>query len=108
MLIYAFMTSRLDYSNALLGGCSGRLINLLQLVHNAAARVITRTRKYDHISLVLSKFHWLSTKRCIHLKILLITYKVLNGFAPRYLSKLLSYYSRSCCDILHCDLKTEK
>ncbi len=32
MLIHAFMTSRLDYCNALLGGCSSRLINKLQLV----------------------------------------------------------------------------
>ncbi len=57
MLIHAFMTSRLDYCNALLGGCSARLINKLQMVQNAAARVITRTRKYDHISLVMSKLH---------------------------------------------------
>ncbi len=32
MLINAFMTSRLDYCNALLGGCSARLINKLQMV----------------------------------------------------------------------------
>ncbi len=53
MLIHAFMTSRLDYCNALLGGCSARLINKLQMVQNAAARVFTRTRQYDHISPVL-------------------------------------------------------
>ncbi len=54
MLIHAFMTSRLDYCNALLGGCSACLINKLQMVQNAAARVLTRTRKYDHISPVMS------------------------------------------------------
>ncbi len=53
ILIHAFMTSRLDYCNALLGGCSARLINKLQMVQNAAARVLTRTRKYEHISPVL-------------------------------------------------------
>ncbi len=62
ILIHAFMTSRLDYCNALLGGCSARLINKLQMVQNAAARVLTRTRKYDHISPVLSTLHWLPTK----------------------------------------------
>ncbi len=59
MLIHAFMTSRLDYCNALLGGCSARLINKLQMVQNAAARVLTGTRKYEHISPVLSTLHWL-------------------------------------------------
>ncbi len=53
MVIYAFMTSRLDYCSALLGGYSARLINK-QMVQNAAARVLTRTRKYDHISPVMS------------------------------------------------------
>ncbi len=43
MLINAFMTSRLDYCNSLLGGYSARLINKLQMVQNAAARVLTRT-----------------------------------------------------------------
>ncbi len=32
MLIHAFMASRLDYCNALLGGYSARLINKLQMV----------------------------------------------------------------------------
>ncbi len=95
MLIHVFMTSRLDYSNALLGGCSSRLINKLQLVQNTAARVLTRNRKYDHISPVLSTLHWFPIKHCIHFKILLITYKSLTGLAPQYLSDLLSHYSPS-------------
>ncbi|KAI5613486.1 hypothetical protein C0J50_3890, partial [Silurus asotus] len=49
-LVHAFMTSRIDYCNALLGGCPASLINKLQLVQNAAARVLTRSRKYDHIT----------------------------------------------------------
>ncbi len=94
-LIHAFMTSRLDYCNALLGCCSARLINKLQLVQNAAARVLTRIRKYDHISPVLSTLHWLPIKLRIDFKILLITYKALNGLAPQYLSELLLHYSPS-------------
>ncbi len=89
MLIHAFMTSRLD----LLGGCSARLINKLQLVQNAVARVLTITRKYEHISPVLSRLHWLPVEHHIDFIILLITYNALNGLAPQYLSELLSHYS---------------
>ncbi len=88
MLIHAFMTSRLHYCNALLGGCSACFINKLQMVQNAAARVLTRTKKYDHISPLMSTLHWLPNKHCIDFKILLITYKAPNGLAPQYLSKL--------------------
>ncbi len=92
-LIHVFMTSRLDYCNALLGVFSARIINKLQMVQNAAARVLIRTRKYDHVSPVLSTLHWLPIKHRIHFKILLITYKALNCLAPQYLSELLSHYS---------------
>ncbi len=90
-LIHAFMIWRLDYCNALLGGCSARLINKLQMVQNAAA--LTRTRKYEHISPVLSTLHWLPIKLLIDFQILLITYKALNGLAPQYWNELLSHYS---------------
>ncbi len=65
----------------------------LQMVQNAAARGLTRTRKCDRISPVLSTLHWLPIKHRIDFKILLITYKALNGLAPQYLSVLLSHYS---------------
>ena len=57
---------------------------------------LTRTRKYDHISPVLSTLHWLPIKHRIEFKILLITSKTLNGLAPQYLNKLLLHYSPPC------------
>ncbi len=68
-LVNAFMTSRLDYCNALLGGCPASSINKLQIVQNAVARVLTRSRKYDHITPILQSLHWLPIKFRISYKI---------------------------------------
>ncbi len=87
------MTSRLDYCNALLGGCPASSINKLQIVQNAAARVLTRSRKYDHITPILQSLHWLPIKFRISYKILLLAYKALNYLAPVYLTNLLSRYN---------------
>ncbi len=92
-LVHAFMTSRLDYCNALLGGCPAASINKLQIVQNTAARVLTRSRKYDHIAQILQSLHWLPIKFCISYKIVLLAYKALNDLAPVYLTNLLSCYN---------------
>ncbi len=92
-LVHAFMTSRLDYCNALLGGCPASSKNKLQIVRNAAARVLTRSRKYDHITPILQSLHWLPIKFRISYKILLLAYKALNDLAPAYLTNLLSHYN---------------
>ncbi len=44
-LVHAFMTSRLNYRNVLLGGCPASSTNKLQIVQIASARVLTRSRK---------------------------------------------------------------
>ncbi len=88
-LCHAFITSRLDNGNSLLYGLPKKLLNRLQYVQNSMARMITSTRKYDHITPVLKELHWLPITARINFKVLLITYKCLNGLAPEYLSELL-------------------
>ncbi len=65
----------------------------VQVVQNAAARVHTRSRKYDHITPILQSLHWLPIKFRICYKILLLAYKALNDLAPAYLTNLLSRYN---------------
>ncbi|KAF7640986.1 hypothetical protein LDENG_00001490, partial [Lucifuga dentata] len=52
-LIHAFVFSRLDYCNVLLSGLPNCATRSLQLVQNATARILTKTRKYDHITPLL-------------------------------------------------------
>ena len=59
------------------------------MVQNAAARLLTRLRKHQHISPVLAKLHWLPIRFRIEFKVLMLTYKALNGLGPRYLAERL-------------------
>ncbi len=92
-LVNAFMTSRLDYCNALPIGCPASSINKLQIVQNAVARVLTGSRNYDHITPIVQSLHWLPIKFRISYKIFLLAYKALNDLAPAYLINLLSRYN---------------
>ena len=88
-LIHAFVTSRLDYCNSLLYGISDKSMKKLRRVQNTAARIVTLSRKYDHITPILKTLHWLPVNLRIEFKILLLTYKSLNELAPVYLRDLL-------------------
>ena len=52
-LVTAFISSRLDYCNATLYGVAAGNIQRLQIVMNAAARLVTDTGRYEHITPVL-------------------------------------------------------
>ncbi|KAK3109110.1 hypothetical protein FSP39_023289 [Pinctada imbricata] len=92
-LINSLVTSRLDYGNALLFGVNKFLIEKLQRVQNAAARIVSRVRsKQEHISPVLQELHWLPVVYRIEFKELVYVYKALHGLAPSYLTELVSFY----------------
>lgn len=92
-LMHAFITSMLDYCNALFSGLPKKAINILQTIQNAAARVLTKTRRRAHISPVLKSLRWLPVSFRIDFEILLLVFKSLNGLAPEYLSDMLSMYA---------------
>ncbi len=69
-----------------------KTIRQLQLIQNAAARILTRTRKSEHITPVLRSLHWLPVTFRIDFKVLLLVYKSLNGLGPKYIADMLTEY----------------
>ena len=53
----AFIPCRLDYCNLLLYGLPDTLLRKLQSLQNATARLITGTRRRDHVAPVLRELH---------------------------------------------------
>ncbi len=92
-LIHAFVTSKLDYGNALLFGVHDYLLKKLQKIQNTAARIVCRLPKFCHITPVLYDLHWLPVKKRIEFKILLTTFKALHGKAPEYITELIQVYN---------------
>ena len=66
--------------------------NRLQKVQNQAARIVTLTKKRDHISPVLESLHWLPVEERINFKVLCHAYNVKHDHAPEYLCNILKPY----------------
>ena len=88
-LILALVIGRLDYCNSLLYGLPASYIIKLQWVQNAAARLISKTTRFDHISPVMKDLHWLPVKYRIMFKLVVYTFKALHGNAPTYIHQLI-------------------
>ena len=62
-IVHALIRSKLDYCNSLLLGLPNFLLQKLQRVQNAAAKIITGTCKYDHITPILREIALAARKR---------------------------------------------
>jgi len=85
-LVHAFISSRIDYCNQLLVGLSARLLDKLQSLQNTAARLVTGTKKFDHIMPVLLELHWLPVRQRLKFKTAVLVFKCLHGLAQAYLA----------------------
>ncbi len=87
---HAFVSFCLDARNSILYGIALGQLQCIQRTQNTASRIITNTRRYDHITPVLHQLHWLPIQERIEFKVLCLTYKTLHNMAPLYLTQFLS------------------
>ena len=91
-LVQSIVIARLDYCNSVCAGLPMIRLQRLQLVQNSTARVIRQTKRYTSITPILNGLHWLSINKRCQFKILLLTFKSLNGCAPEYNCDVLNVY----------------
>ncbi|KAF7245360.1 RNA-directed DNA polymerase from mobile element jockey [Varanus komodoensis] len=92
---HALVTSRLDYCNALYMSIPLKMVRILQLVQNRAPRLLMGTGLCSHITPVLRQLHWLPIEVWAQFKVLVMTYKALNGLGPGYLKERFRPYMPS-------------
>lgn len=92
-IVNALVMSRIDYGNAVLYGLPETHLRKLQMVQNSAARLITGTRRREHITPVLYRLHWLPIRQRIEFKLLLLVYRAVHHLGPAYISSLVTSYT---------------
>ena len=92
--MHSFVSSRLDTFNSMLYGVPKHQLGRLQRVQNAAAKLVTKSKKHDHVTPILRELHWLPIEHRIQYKILLMAYKALHNKAPTYLKDLIQVSSK--------------
>ena len=71
-LVHAFVTSKSERCNSLIYGLPAYQESKLQRIQNSAVRLVTMVKKFDHISPVSKDLHWLTVRKRITFKILLL------------------------------------
>jgi len=82
------MVSRRLYCNPVCAEAPKTVTDKLQRVLNAAARVVSDTRKFDRglTSLLHDELHWLDVPERVTYNMGVMMYRCLHGQAPRYLA----------------------
>ena len=70
-------------------------IKTLQGAQNFACRIITGTRKFDHITLALQELNWPPIKQLLLDRDSITTFKCMKGLAPSYLRATDQKYRES-------------
>ncbi len=104
-LVHAFVLSRIEYCNATFAGLPSSLLDRMQKVINAAARLVLRIRRREHMKPHLKHLRWLPISKRIDFKLAVHAYRCLcrcedrqlpagcsNCSAPLYLSFRLRYH----------------
>lgn len=92
-VVTVLIMSRLDYCNGLYLNAHKQQINRLQIIQNAAARLLLDIPKFTSVRNELIQLHWLSVKQRLRFKALCIVFKAVNGLGPDFLRQKFKWYA---------------
>ena len=84
-IINSLVFSKLLYCSSVWANTTKKNIELLQTVQNLAARIVSGTRKFDHVTPILKQSQWLSIIKQLAVRDVTMVFKCLSGLAPPYL-----------------------
>ena len=82
-IINSLVFSKLLYCSSVWANTTKKNIELLQTVQNFAARIVSGTRKFDHVTPILKQLQWLPIVRHLEVRDATMVFKCLNGLADR-------------------------
>ena len=89
VIVHAFVVSKIDYCNSLLYGMTERVLHPMQVVLNAAARLVGAGHR-EHITPILLELHWLPVRQRILYKMAVLAFHCIHLSAPMYLSEMFT------------------
>ena len=94
LLVHAMVISQLDYCNSLLASLPACVIQPLQLIQNAVARLVFNLPKFSHITPLLRSLHWLPVAARIRFKVLPTHRLYHSALLPQAVSPILPAVQR--------------
>ena len=88
--VHSLVLNRVDYANSQFLNAPKSLISRLQKIQNAAARLIYKVPRQEHITPYLQDLHWLKVEYCIKYKVLVLAFLSITGKAPSYIADMLT------------------
>ena len=85
IIINVLVLSKLYYCASVRGNTSKKNLDKLQKIQNFAARILSGTKKFQHIILILKELNWFPVHPNVKLRESVMTFKCVKSLAPSYL-----------------------
>ncbi|CAB4039973.1 Hypothetical predicted protein [Paramuricea clavata] len=88
-VISSLVISKMVYCSSVWSNTSASNVKKVQSIQNIACKIVTKSRKFDHVTPLLRELNWLPVDKLLYFRDASLTYKCVNNLAPDYLCNKL-------------------